>query len=82
MQVVVDVYSRTNEEVWKSTCSVCKYVCWHKPNSATKGWVVTREDYSDLICPDCNPYLRHSPNPDFHKMKRIEDANIPHRNEI
>lgn len=63
----------------KYICDICEHTCWFNTNSTPKGWCTTRDDHSDTICPDCNPWKRHVLNPDNEKLKRIKEANIPFR---
>ena len=62
------------EELYmKYVCDVCGHTAWFKSSATPKGWCTTREDHNNSICPDCNPYLTYSREPNLDKMKRIEE---------
>ena len=64
--------SITEELKMKYICDVCDHVAWFRSSDTPHGWCTTREDHNNTICPDCNPYLTYSREPNLEKMKRIE----------
>jgi len=60
-----------NESYMKYVCDCCEHTCWFLSNTNPKGWGTMTEDHSDSYCPDCNPWLVYSKEPDKNKLDRI-----------
>ena len=66
--------SASEEFRMKYICDVCSHISWFRYTDTPNGWCTTREDHKNSICPNCNPYISYSKEPNIEKMKLIEAA--------
>ena len=59
----------TELSIARYVCDMCHHQCWFPLNASPKGWVTTKEDHSDSLCPDCNPWITWTKEPDSVKLE-------------
>ena len=62
------------EKYMKYVCDNCNHTCWFDCSSTPKGWRTTREDHSNSFCPDCNPWVTYTKEPDKNKLRTLTNS--------
>lgn len=61
----------------KYICDICESYCYiYRNDRSPPGWCTTKEDHSNLVCAECNPWMKRTTKPDPIKLKIANSLNL------